>query len=208
MSRKTRLAAVATLILLSGVAAFARVAETASSSDRPSVAPGSGSRPRRVVAVQVEARAKALAQELGEREGRFETLGELARLGRGGSVAVEAIADVMVSDEDAEIRDRAAAVLAQMGAPAAAALVSVLRSTPEARPLAAKALGRMEAEAVHALIEALEDIDPEVRRIAADVLGSVGPAAAPAIGVLEQALEDKDVLVGLAAHGALQAIGS
>ena len=65
--------------------------------------------------------------------------------------------------------------------------------------------------AVPLLIELLRDSDPVVRRYAADCLGDLGPAAAPAVPALLRALGDEEqggmvITVGGAAAYALQKI--
>jgi HEAT repeat protein len=102
-----------------------------------------------------------------------------------------------LSDNDREVREHAATALGQIGRPARAAiptLVNMLRSDEEfgARQHAASALGNIgeAGEALPALITALTDPDINVRIVAAEALGKLGSAAAPAASQLLLVLKD------------------
>ena len=67
--------------------------------------------------------------------------------------------------------------------------------------------GKVGTEAVPALIAALTDAYVDVRRLAADALGNIGPAAAEAVPALIAALTEADVDVRRLAADALGNIG-
>jgi HEAT repeat protein len=90
----------------------------------------------------------------------------LGAVGQAAGVAVPALADLVLFDESAEVRD-----------------------------LAATALGQVGAEAAPALRALLSDVDVEVRRRAARALGEMGPTAASALDALAHAARDDNALV-------------
>jgi uncharacterized protein (TIGR03067 family) len=69
-------------------------------------------------------------------------------------------------------------------------------------------IGLEAAAAAPALNRALLDGDPSVRRVAAEALGQLGPAAREAVSRLVQALQDRDEGARWAAAAALEQIGS
>merc|ERR1711920_117060 len=77
----------------------------------------------------------------------------------------------------------------------------------QVRLTAAMALGRLEGQAapyVELIASALGDIDEEVRRVVAEVLGGLGPDALRFKSELEQLCTDDDCEVQLAARDALR----
>jgi HEAT repeat protein len=102
----------------------------------------------------------------------------LGAAGQSASVAVPALADLVVFDESAEVRD-----------------------------LAATSLGQVGAEAVPALRALLSDEDVEVRRLAARTLGEMGPSADPALDALGHSARDDDALVRVRSLEAIWRVG-
>ena len=80
--------------------------------------------------------------------------------------------------------------------------------SPEVRWKGLKALQRFGPRVVPDLVRALrEEADPAVRRLAADALGRIGPAAGPARPELVRAaVQDGDGAVRRAAARALRAV--
>jgi HEAT repeat protein len=106
----------------------------------------------------------------------------------------------------------AAKGLAKCGAaalPATGALVKLLKSPDaEVRWNAVKTLGKIRAaDALEPLMEALADSNDLVREHAAESLGDLGPAAAPAVGRLTETLKDPYVKARRDAARALGLIG-
>lgn len=162
-------------------------------------------------------------------------IGAIQALGSFGALAapaVPALIDAM-RDQDLLTRGFAAAVLAEIGPQAKAAvpqLIILLKSkdvvplapcsmgfggkkteTERLAVIAARALDRIGPDAraaVTALTEALADSDEVLRYEAAKALGSIGADAAPAIPILVQVLNDPERLVGDIAADALSRIGS
>ncbi len=101
--------------------------------------------------------------------------------------------------DDTGARNAAAAVLAQLGAPAVPAIVELLgHSDPDQRKFAADILGSLRrTEAVEPLVAALQDADPNVRTSAAEALGHVGGSEARR--ALEKLLSSRDVLLRVCA---------
>jgi HEAT repeat protein len=96
-----------------------------------------------------------------------------------GTVGASALAKEL-RNEDAQVRQRAAIALAELG--------------PKAKA------------AVPALISALRDPDPGVRRMAASALGEIGPDARRAVPALKNALKDENAQVEKDAAAALEKI--
>ena len=197
------------LVILTAAAAYARVSE-ATPRPRAATVRARPAEDARRAGAERERRVAELAAELRDAQGQhqIEVIDAIARFGRGAERAIPALVETMAAAQSERAREHSAAVLANMGHPAASALAALVTESEAVRPLAARALGAMGAEAVPALMTVLEDEDAEVRRVAAHVLGHLGPVAVPATDLLEQALEDEDVLVSLAAHDALELIGS
>jgi HEAT repeat protein len=82
-------------------------------------------------------------------------------------------------------------VLGTMGKEPVAPLMAALRET-ETRSAAALALRAIGKDAAPELTEALKDNDARVRRVAAEVLGRIGPDAKTAVPGLLEACKDKD----------------
>jgi HEAT repeat protein len=120
----------------------------------------------------------------------------------------------LLSDTDDNVRLAASATLEAMGAAAKDAMPALLKAIAtgdaETRVAAMYILISIGAEndgpAVPALIESLGATDQRVRRAAADVLGKLGPIAAPAEAALRHALEDDDQEVRTNASEALLSI--
>lgn len=72
---------------------------------------------------------------------------------------------------------------------------------------AATALARIGPEAISALVQALRDVDPQVRIQAALALARMGPDASPAVPALMEALSDRDEAVRRSAARALGQVG-
>lgn len=114
-----------------------------------------------------------------------------------------------IKDKDANVRAAAARALAAL--PAAAGIVGPVleKSLQDADSLtvqhALDALAAFGDKAVPGLTRALKH--EQVRAQAANVLGQIGPAAAPATSLLAQLVDDKDVRVANEAALALAKIG-
>jgi HEAT repeat protein len=123
-----------------------------------------------------------------------------------GAAAVDPLIDALAED-DVEVRDGAAEVLAGMGPTVVAALLNALHGpSPLARGHAALALGFLQDErSVGPLVAALKGEDGAVRENALLALWRIGgPRAA---GALIEALGDEDRLLRFRAARALEAIG-
>ncbi len=114
-----------------------------------------------------------------------------------------------LSDDNADVRSRAADDLGTLGESAAEAtplLIQALRDAYEPVSLnAAYTLGAIGAPAVPHLIEALSDNNNAARRMAAYALAAVGE---PAVAALSEALQHSEEAVRLEAAYALAQIGS
>ena len=96
---------------------------------------------------------------------------------------------------DGDVRRAAARSLGQLGKAAFPALgqaKALEDPDPEARRLVIEALAGMGPEAVNPLIAALKDKSPAVRRATARALGNVGEDARAALPALEAAVSDPD----------------
>ena len=124
--------------------------------------------------------------------------------GARGAPVVEALLTA-ISDDDREVRERAAGGLAEPrdGADEIAALVRVGlgRQPPEIRTQAAHALASAGRRALRELRAALDDAQPEVRRIAALSVANLGER--DAASKLSELLTAKEALVRAAAIEAL-----
>lgn len=121
-----------------------------------------------------------------------------------------------LKDEDTTARILAAQWLAKLGSDAKAALPALVdlalrdsnQDTSAAAATAIRVLDLQVARDVVAdYLPALWDANPEVRRKACVVLGSLGPVAKPAVASLITMLDDTDELVRERAVGALGTIG-
>lgn len=121
-----------------------------------------------------------------------------------------------LKDKEPAARILAAQSLARMGQVARPALAALLdqalhdphQDTSAAAATAIRAIDLLTArEVVARYLPALWDEDPEVRRKACVVLGSLGPVAKPAVASLITMLDDTDELVRERAVGALGNIG-
>ena len=117
-----------------------------------------------------------------------------------------------LSDDDAEVRRRAAYVLGRMGAPAEVAVPALAKALSdrqmETRWYAIDALGQFESQAAPAVPDIVKSLqstlnDKTVRRRGARTLGRIGKAAGDAVPTLEEALESEDSLYRVAAAAAL-----
>jgi HEAT repeat protein len=113
------------------------------------------------------------------------------------SAPVDAVKSVQVllKDDDADVRAVALEAVGTLGETAIPILVGSLKDTSaDIRRGAALGLARVGApasEAVPALSAALADSEPTVRQAAAQALGEIGPAARAAVPELVQGLKDR-----------------
>lgn len=121
-----------------------------------------------------------------------------------------------LKDEDTTARILAAQWLAKLGPDAKRALAPLVETAlhdpnQDTSAAAAGAIRSLDLQAardvVSGYLPALWDADPEVRRKACVVLGSLGPVAKPAVPSLMTMLDDTDDVVRERAVGALGAIG-
>ena len=167
---------------------------------------------------------RLLLRRGGERE-RVLAAMILARLGGDARSAAADLRTVMRRDRRSTLRSEAAMALWRIEG-AAGEVVPVLAECLLSRRLAmgpgygpsdyqipmrrrtAAYLGEIGSPlAVPALTEALSDADEETRAAAAEALGKVGPAAAPAVGELARRLTDPRFAVRRAAAAALGQVG-
>ena len=95
-------------------------------------------------------------------------------------------------------------ILSKIGPAAVLFLVAARRgSKGKVRRHAARALWDIGSPAVPLLIQALSDLDSEVRQLAIEALGAIKPAGAEAVPLLAKALGDADVRVRGSAAEAL-----
>lgn len=117
----------------------------------------------------------------------------LEDLGRIGAPAMATLASAL-KDGDPRVRVTAAGAMVSIDPKQAEALAALLAGSKDAnavvRRLAAESLAV--DSAAGALAELLADKDAEVRWAAADSLGELGPAAAPAVPALLKGLADPD----------------
>lgn len=154
-------------------------------------------------------------------DGRFVRWCATRTLGRIGptdesAAAVRALAE-RLQDDDIDVRLTACQALEAYGDKAAAATEAlgalIARSDPDVQLSAVQALEtiallvRADAKpAVPGLTVALKSRNARVRQYAANILGYVGPAAVAALPALQQALDDGEVDVRLAAAQAIDKI--
>ena len=166
---------------------------------------------------QLDAADLAPLLESDDADKRLAALKKLAAMGPRAAPAFHAVLKAM-KDGDADFRREALAALPKIGAPTAADvdLLADLAGDakfPEGRAYALDALAALGADAKRAapaLCDVLKDRNSPaaVRRKAAEVLGSLGPAAAEAArDRLTEALSDADPDVGTAAATALAKMG-
>jgi len=140
----------------------------------------------------------------------IDTLGEIGRPSRS---AVEALQQVVASD-DPLLRSGALRALGEIAPVSPEVLAAATRALDDpdwhVREGAAEALGRagrVAAPAVQALTVRLDDTQPEVRAQAADALGRIGLHSAPAAPRLLACLDDPASAVRLQAAEALTVLG-
>jgi HEAT repeat protein len=115
--------------------------------------------------------------------------------------AAAAVAPALIDalhSTDGDIRRAAARSLGQLGKaafPALAQAKALQDPDPEARRLVIESLGGMGADAVSPLIASLKDKEPSIRRAAARALGNLGSDARSALPALEAAVSDPDETV-------------
>ncbi len=121
-----------------------------------------------------------------------------------------------LEDSDSKVRIGAAHMLAEIGPAAKPAVPNLLNLALHdpvlyASTTAAGALGKIDLGAARqvmtANLAALQDPDVQKRRTACAMLGSLGPAAKPAVSALSVALDDPHETVRMHAVGALGEIG-
>ncbi|MCX7840301.1 MAG: HEAT repeat domain-containing protein, partial [Anaerolineae bacterium] len=158
---------------------------------------------------------QAVAIYLGrDPRGRFEPLRDrildVLSNARGSPVTQQAVPLLIAAlrDEDANVRERAAYALGEIGDVRAVEplLVALRDENADVRGRAADALGRIgDVRAVEPLLVALRDESRLVRASAADALGKIGDVRA--VEALLVALRDEDTSVHTSAVGALGEIG-
>ena len=149
-----------------------------------------------------EAAVPALARALDDtdasvRSNAATALGDLGPVAR---AAVPALVRAL-RDGDPDTRWASAEALGEIGVASEAVVAGLIDALDDPGawvPMYArdglKALG---PEAIPAVIGALSDLDPEVRRLAAEVLGSYGSGAQAAIPALEALLDDPNMSIGV-----------
>jgi HEAT repeat protein len=171
---------------------------------------------------------RAAARELGERseaeerviaaltqrvadadaEVRHEAIRALGRRGRAAKSSVPVL-EKSLDDADARVRVRAALAIQQID-PQNRTFVPVLAGAMRGGDgrvlLEVGAMGEEAAWAVPALVGLLSHELPQMRALAAQTLGRIGPAADRAVGALERATQDPNVAVQGAARDALDRI--
>src|SRR5262245_40256138 len=110
----------------------------------------------------------------------------LRRMHRGGAAVGQL--EQALRDKQGRVRKGAALALGKLGPDAKAAVPSVLEAThdPDAdvRLMASEAISHLGLDALMALFESLRSDDPEMRELAAEVLGSLGPDTATFVSAL------------------------
>lgn len=140
---------------------------------------------------------------------RFSAARALGSYGEEAKSAVNELASLLAKDPEASVRRAAAQSLTEMG-PAAADAVSELVAAldDEAGSVtldAAQSLAAVGAPAVPAVTRLLKR--PEYQALAANILGEIGPAAAPAAGELTKLLSSEQARIRSEALLALASIG-
>ena len=160
--------------------------------------------------------AIALAAQLGsaDAQARGEAAEQLARMAEAAAPAAVALVQAC-GDADEQVREQAVAALEDLGSPPPEAVARLTELVAHRDPLVAywavTLLGRAGQDAVTA-VPALAEcvasmVDLSVRQRAAWALGKIGPAAASARDVLEQAAGQDDPRLARLAAEALEAIG-
>lgn len=133
-----------------------------------------------------------------------------AALGRIGPEAVPSLIE-MLQDENVAVRAAAARALGDIirGTKDLPTLRATVKA-PDAsvRRATTAALGAIGAEAVPSLIELLKDVEPTIRKMAAESLRGIGPQAKDAVPALKARLIDTDGMAQVAAALALWKISA
>jgi HEAT repeat protein len=124
---------------------------------------------------------------------------------------VPALAALLNPQEDSEVREVAATALRRFGATAKPALPQLIKllniGEAEAQEAIIKAItaigGTETTSAIPALIKSLDSRNVNVRKLAAEALGRMGPLAVSAIPALSDHLQDDDATVRIAISDAL-----
>jgi HEAT repeat protein len=132
-------------------------------------------------------------------------LKKVAALGEKGKAAVPELIEAL-HDDDVKVRTAAGGALGRMG-PDALAAVPTLRDGQDENVWMAAVLQQMGDPAAVALGESLKDPDPIVRFNAARALQHVGPHTKAALPALTAALSDSDPEVREAVYVAIRQIG-
>lgn len=153
-----------------------------------------------------------LVRRLSDEDGEVRKQARVALIKIGPDV-IPTLAGALQSPQ-APIRQAAAEILANLGAPAKSALPDLLTALKDkqgpvrrAAALTIAVLGSEAQEALQPLIEALTDKEPGVRMAAAQALGELGPQASPAIAALTNAFRDGNQEVRVQSVLALVKIG-
>jgi len=133
----------------------------------------------------------------------------LTRLGPRAAEAVPALIDLL-QDADAGIRARSCVAFREIGPDGKAGIAALVArlADPDSivRDRAAEALAKVGPDGVPALARALKERDPNVRRLAAEVLGAFGGESRSADAELNEAAKDPDAAVQKAATEALRRV--
>lgn len=133
---------------------------------------------------------------------RLEAADALVQRGEPAVTVVPSLVSFL-TDEDSNSCWTALLILQKLEAAAAPAIPELVRALAltggvsagfggnSNAPQAARALTRIGIRAIPALINALDDKNPQVRGLAAEALGDIGPAAAPAVPALMARLADQ-----------------
>ncbi|HYV34424.1 MAG TPA: HEAT repeat domain-containing protein [Gemmataceae bacterium] len=124
---------------------------------------------------------------------------------------VPALAALMNPQEDSDVREVTASALRKFGAAAKPALPQLIKllniGEAEAQEAIIKAItaigGPETTPAIPALIKSLDSRNVNVRKLAAEALGRMGPLAVSAIPALTDHLQDEDATVRIAISDAL-----
>jgi HEAT repeat protein len=128
----------------------------------------------------------------------LEVMGVLRELGPEAGMTAAALGQVLsTSSQDLEMHQQAALTLAEIG-PESRAAIPALRGALGDSPIitrmaAARALWQAgcQREAAPIVMKALKDPDNEVRKVAAETLGKIGPKARMVVPELRSMLQDK-----------------
>ncbi|HEY2759597.1 MAG TPA: HEAT repeat domain-containing protein [Pirellulales bacterium] len=152
----------------------------------------------------------ALTKAAADRDAEVKSLA-IGALGRIGKSAASSLPALTANLQDPQPAVRLSAALAiQKIEPKSSAFVPVLIGAMRAGDghvlLDVGAMGKDGAWAVPTLIELLAHPLPQVRALAAQTLGRIGPPAAAAKPALQRATHDSNPAVGQAAHRAIERI--